>query len=91
MSEHRDARTMHAGTRTLGDPAHFMDVATTRQFMGAPRIIAILEDAVDRAVAAGRTRTQAPAPAASARMRGMSPSRIHTTNRSRIAGRNVIE
>ena len=54
MSEHRDAMTTRTGTRVLGDPAHFMDVATTRQFMGAPRVVAILEDAADRAVAAGR-------------------------------------
>jgi hypothetical protein len=47
---------MRVDTRALGHPAHFMDVATTRQFMGAPRVIAILEDAVDRAVAAGRVR-----------------------------------
>jgi len=40
--------------RVPGDPAHLMDVATTRQFIGAPRVVAILEDAADRAVAACR-------------------------------------
>lgn len=54
MSEHPDSTTVRSGRRVCGDPSHLMDVATTRQFIGAPRVVAILEDAADRAVTAGR-------------------------------------
>lgn len=36
------------------DPARLLDIAAVRQFVGAPLAVALLEDAADRAVSAGR-------------------------------------
>lgn len=36
------------------DPARLLDIAATRQFVGAPLAVALLEDAADRAVSSGR-------------------------------------
>lgn len=54
MSAQPDPATTRAPARGPGDPARLMDVAALRQFAGAPAAIAVLEDAADRAVGAGR-------------------------------------
>ena len=54
MSAQPDHNTARAATRAPSDPAHLLDVATLRQFVGAPVAISVLEDAADRAVASGR-------------------------------------
>jgi Holliday junction DNA helicase RuvB P-loop domain len=54
MSEHPESVARRASMRAGGDPAHLMDVAALRQFVGAPVAVALLEDAADRAVGATR-------------------------------------
>ena len=54
MAGHPDSLRPRAATRAGGDPAHLMDVAALRQFVGAPTATALLEDAADRAVGAAR-------------------------------------
>ena len=54
MSAQPDPVTARAAARVCGDPSRLLDVATLRQFVGAPLAVAVLEDAADRAVAEGR-------------------------------------
>ena len=54
MPEHPESVTARAAARVPGDPSHLMDVAALRQFVGASCAVAVLEDAADRAVTAGR-------------------------------------
>ena len=54
MSEHPESVTARAAARVPSDPSHLMDVAALRQFVGASCAVAVLEDAADRAVTAGR-------------------------------------
>ena len=54
MSAHPDPVAARARARVPGDPAHLLDVVALRQFVGAPGAVAVLEDAADRAVSAGR-------------------------------------
>ena len=54
MSSHPDPVAARARARVPGDPAHLLDVAALRQFVGAPSAIAVLEDTADRAVSSGR-------------------------------------
>jgi replication-associated recombination protein RarA len=54
MSAQPDPVAARASARVPGDPAHLLDVAALRQFAGAATAVAVLEDAADRAVSAGR-------------------------------------
>jgi hypothetical protein len=54
MSAHPDPAIARVSARVPGDPSRLLDVAALRQFMGAPTVTAVLEDAADRAVSAGR-------------------------------------
>lgn len=54
MSAHPDPVTARAASRVPGDPSRLLDVAAVRQFVGAPTVVAVLEDAADRAVSSGR-------------------------------------
>ena len=54
MSEQPERTGARAAPRVQGDPSHLMDVAALRQFAGAPHAVAVLEGAVERALAAGR-------------------------------------
>lgn len=54
MSAHPDPAIAGMLARVPSDPSRLLDVAALRQFVGAPTVIAVLEDAADRAVSAGR-------------------------------------
>ena len=54
MSAQPDPVAARALARVSGDPSRLLDVATLRQFVGADTAVAVLEDAADRAVGAGR-------------------------------------
>lgn len=54
MEERREAGTAPRIHALPADPARVLDVAAVRQFVGAPLAVAVLEDAADRAVTAGR-------------------------------------
>lgn len=54
MSEQPERTGARAPARVPGDPARLLDIATLRQFVGAPQAVAVLEGAVERALAAGR-------------------------------------
>lgn len=54
MSAHHDPVVARASSRVQGDPSRLLDIAALRQFAGAPTVIAVLEDAADRAVSSGR-------------------------------------
>jgi hypothetical protein len=54
MSEQPERIGARAPARVPGDPSRLLDVAALRQFVGAPHAVAILEGAVERAIAAGR-------------------------------------
>jgi Holliday junction resolvasome RuvABC ATP-dependent DNA helicase subunit len=54
MSAQPDPVAARAQARVPGDPSRLLDVAALRQFVGADTAVAVLEDAADRAVGAGR-------------------------------------
>ena len=54
MEERREAGTGPRAHALRADPARVLDVAAVRQFVGAPLVVAVLEDAADRAVTAGQ-------------------------------------
>ncbi len=54
MEHHPEFAALRPPARAPGDPTHAFDVATLRQFVGAPVPIGILESAADRAVQCGR-------------------------------------
>ena len=54
MEQHPESAAARQRARAPGDPSHAFDVATLRQFVGAPWAIGVLEGAADRAVQCGR-------------------------------------